>query len=181
MSEHNTDDLALRYVTDDGTWDLKLAKAGDVGYDLPTVINAKDSNHRPKVHPHRDYYVSYTGVDGKLPHVDIPAHGHAELYTGIRVKLPENCWGNIRSRSSTGWKKHLNVYFGTIDTGYVGPLFILIHNPNAEPVRVYEGERLAQLILIPKYTPSVIKVTSLPTTERGDTGFGSSNSTVTGI
>jgi dUTPase len=58
-----------------------------------------------------------------------------------------------------------------------------VYNPNFAPVRVYEynpktnfGDRLSQLILIPRYPlDKIILVNYLPETERGKTGFGSTN------
>lgn len=162
---------SLRYVVEEKDWNLKYAKPGDVGLDLPVVINPKNPAYKPKVKPDRDYY-----INTEEAWIDIPGGGSAELSTGIRVFLPNNAWGNIKSRSSTGWKKRLEVFEGTIDSGYTGPLFILVRNPNDEPVRVYEGDRLAQLILIPKHIPPVIaRVNSLPDTVRGNTGFGSTD------
>ena len=164
---------SLRYVVDEGNWNLSYAKPGDVGLDLPVIINPQNPKFAPKVKPDREYYIN---TKDELPWIDIPGNGSAELYTGIRVLLPSTAWGNIKSRSSTGWIKRLEVLEGVIDSQYTGPLFILVRNPNNEPVRIFEGERLAQLILVPKHIPPVIaKVNSLPETVRGDTGFGSTN------
>jgi len=166
----------LWYVVEEGNWDLKLSKPGDVGFDLPVLVNAKSDTYRPKVQPHKNYYIAPEGTpDDLVPYVDIPPLGSAELSTGLRIKVPDDAWGNIKSRSSTGWKKRLDVFEGVIDSGYTGPLFVLVFNPNQIPIRVHEGDRLAQLILMPKYpTKVVVRCSSLPETVRGATGFGSS-------
>jgi len=172
---------------------LKYAKANDVGLDLPVVMTDK-----LKIAPHKDYY-----IDWKERWFDIPPMGIAEVPCGMAVKVPEHSWGNIKPRSSTGWKRHLVVYEGVIDTGFTGPLYVLVKNPNAETVRVKEFEKLAQLIIIPKFmvweaqenipnytdgdeaslvkrTPltghpiEIVGVDELPKTERGTDGFGSS-------
>ena len=120
---------------------LKHAKTDDIGYDVPVVMNDK-----LKISPHKDYY-----IDWKERWFDIPPMGIAEVPCGLAVKIPGAAWGNIKPRSSTGWKRHLVVYEGVIDSGFTGPLFVLVKNPNAETVRIREFEKLAQLILIPKF------------------------------
>lgn len=149
----------------DKKFSLKHAKPLDVGYDLPVVMNDK-----LKIEPHQDYYINW-----KDRWFDIPPMGMAEIPCGLSVKIPDDAWGDIRPRSSTGWKKRLVVLNGTIDPGYVGPLFILVENPNGKTVRVNELDRLAQLVIIPKYHAlTITMVDKLPVTERGETGFGSS-------
>lgn len=166
----------LWYVVEEGDWNLSHSKPGDVGFDLPVIVNASKEEYKPKVQPYKSYYIAPKGSeDDPIPYVDIPPLGSAELSTGLRVKVPDDSWGNIKSRSSTGWKKRLDVFEGVIDSGYTGPLFVLVFNPNQIPIRVHEGDRLAQLILMPKYpTKMVVRCSSLPTTIRGATGFGSS-------
>ncbi len=167
---------SMWYVVEEGIWDLRHAKPGDVGFDLPVIVAPKNDIYKPKVQPHRDYFIAPKGSpDDPRPYLDIPPMGSAEISTGLRIKVPDDAWGNIKSRSSTGWKRRLDVFEGVIDSGYTGPLFVLVFNPQQVPVRVYEGDRLAQLILMPKYkTEHVVRCTDLPATERGATGFGSS-------
>ena len=146
-------------------YQLRYAKEGDVGLDLPVVIDK-----RLKIEPHRGYYINF-----KEEWFDIPPSGLAEIPCGLSIKVPEDSWANIKPRSSTAWRKRLVVNEGIIDSGYVGPIFILVFNPNLEPIRVKAGDRLAQLIIVPKYpVEKIISVSYLPQTERGKTGFGSS-------
>lgn len=167
---------SLWYVVDEGDWTLKHSKPGDVGFDLPVIVNAKNDIYKPRVLPFKSYYIAPKGdAEDPVPYIDIPPQGSAEISTGLRIKLPDDAWGSVRPRSSTGWKKRLDVFEGTIDSGYTGPLFALVFNPQQVTVRVHEGDRLAQLVLIPKYhLNSIVKKTALPDTTRGATGFGSS-------
>jgi len=160
------DQLLVKYdqVLKDHGFQLEIAKAGDAGMDLPVVMS-----ENLKIYPHMDYY-----INKEERWFDIPPHGFAEIPCGLAVKIPDAAWGNIRPRSSTGWKRRLSVTDATIDSGYVGPIYILVHNPNSTPVRVHEFDRLAQMVLIPKYPVSVASVSELPETMRGNTGFGSS-------
>lgn len=150
----------------DWDWQLKFAKPGDVGFDLPVLV------HGVK------FIKGYEGKQSEGEWFDIPPGSTAEIPTGIRVKVPDDSWGNIRARSSTGFKMGLIVLEGVIDAGYTGPLYALTHNPTHEAVRIHQGMRLAQLVLIPTYKlKSIMRVDKLPETQRGGTGFGSSGLT----
>lgn len=185
MSEfESTGILYVKYAkrTIDLDFELGYAKKGDVGLDLPVVMIKDDPKF--KITPHNDYLINW-----KERWFDIPGHGMAEVPCGLSVKVPDDAWANIKPRSSTPWKRRLHVSEGVIDSGYTGPLYILVGNPNNEPARIREMDRLAQLIIMPKYRTyqadasgafcghggiEIEKSDSLPSTERGDTGFGSS-------
>ena len=176
--------------TKDMGFNLQYAKPGDVGLDLPVVMSKDDPKF--KITPHRDYLINW-----EEKWFDIPAHGMAEVPCGLSVKVPDDAWANIKPRSSTGWKRRLLVYEGVIDSQYVGPLYILVQNPNSSPARIHEGDKLAQLIIMPKYNTyyyeqlnspmgigchekctqrgiGIEQAEQLPETVRGATGFGSS-------
>lgn len=127
---------------------LAPAKMGDVGYDLKIWLDGKDE-------------------------IEILPQRMTNIRTGVFIKLPENTWGDIRSRSSTFFKRHLFVMGGTIDEGYTGEISIVMWNPTLDPHKVKNGDRLAQLVVVPKYTPDMVVVDDLPNTSRGSTGFGS--------
>lgn len=156
----------------DKGWELKYAKPNDIGLDLPVIMD-----HNLKLEPSKDYYLNW-----EERWFDIPPLGIAEVPCGLAIKIPYDAWGNIKPRSSTGWKKRLSILEGVIDSDYTGPLFINVQNPNRHTVRVHEWDRLAQLIIIPKYhakneTHQSIQIQQrleLPKTIRADSGFGSS-------
>jgi len=123
-------------------------KKGDVGYDLTLSADLIIAPH------------SQVAVD---------------LKTGVKVKVPTGTWGLIINRSSTPRKKGLIVMPGVIDEGYIGELFACVFNTTDNPIEVKMGERLAQLILLPAVVRGIEEVEKLPETERGETGFGSTN------
>lgn len=158
-------------------WKLGPAKPGDVGMDIPVRIKNMDKHNSGglgsslRISPHSDYYINYD--EGW---VDIPPHGYAELPSNLKVKVPDDAWGMIKPRSSTGWRLHIEIFEGVIDTEFTGMLCCLAFNPNNEPVRVKDGDRLAQIILVPKYPlKRIITVNELPKTVRCESGFGSTN------
>lgn len=144
---------------------------GQVG-DLYAKLLADDPSGHGDLRLWQKYLVDYN--EG---YVIIPPNGYAELPTNLRVKLPKDTWGMIRPRSSTGWKRRLHVFEGTIDEGFTGHLRCLVFNPNREAVKIMDGDRLAQLIIVPRYPLGhIITTNELPSTARGETGFGSSGS-----
>lgn len=92
--------------------------------------------------------------------------------TGVKVKLPDGYWGLITARSSAVFKLAVLVLPGVIDTGYVGELMVACTAINKQHI-LKKGESIAQLILFPSVTPELQLVEVLPSTERGETGFGS--------
>lgn len=97
----------------------------------------------------------------------------AHVPCGVSVKVPSGHFGMITGRSSTFSKKGLLVPQSIIDEGYVGPLYVVAWNPGLVPIAVPTADRIAQLILVPYVTPVAELVDSLPETERGTHGFGS--------
>lgn len=169
--------LTDRKVTD---WDLGVAKPGDVGIDIPVRIrgmkNVLDPNGKPYLQvspepPVHNYLINYDKA-----YVDIPSNGYAELPSALHLKIPEDAWGMIRPRSSTGWKRRLVTFEGTIDSGFCGMICCLVHNPNTYKVRLMHDDCVAQLVLVPKYPLdkiTYIDYNNLPKTQRGHGGFGS--------
>lgn len=106
----------------------------------------------------------------------IQPHEFVDVDVNCAVKTPPNTWALLISRSSTMRKRGLLVATGVIDAGYTGPLFAGVFNLTDSPVHVEHGERLAQLILFLNVTAhyQAQAVDTLPPTDRGTNGFGSS-------
>jgi len=96
-----------------------------------------------------------------------------DINTGWAIKIPDGYWGSVKARSSTFFKRGLIVHEGTIDTGYTGKLSIGVYNPGGEAVVLHTGDRLAQLVILPLIIHPMEIVDELPTTSRGQKGFGS--------
>lgn len=105
----------------------------------------------------------------------VQPNSFVDLSCGVAVELPEWGWGMLTGRSSTLRKKGLLVHQGVIDAGYRGPLYAGVWNLTDKPVEVKQGERVAQLIVLPNTTkdldPSWVEV--LNDHPRGNNGFGS--------
>jgi dUTP pyrophosphatase len=102
------------------------------------------------------------------------------LRTGVALALPPGVAGLVIPRSGNALKLALSVNNspGLIDAGYRGDVSVIAINHGAEPVRVEQGMRIAQLLLVPALTPQLQIVDRLPDPQdgRGTAGFGSSGS-----
>lgn len=94
---------------------------------------------------------------------------------GIAMEVPKGCAGLVFARSSMGAKRGLAPAnkVGVIDSDYRGEFFVALHNHGTAPQTVKHGERIAQLLITPVFTPGFVEVTELSDTERGNGGFGS--------
>lgn len=107
--------------------------------------------------------------------VEIAPGKTAFIPTGIAMELPRGYAGLAYARSGLACKKDLAPAnkVGVIDSDYRGEFMIALHN-HGEQVRVIEhGERIAQLVITPVFTPGFTEVLELSDTERGSAGFGS--------
>ena len=97
------------------------------------------------------------------------------LPTGFALEVPKGCAGLIFARSSMGAKRHLAPAnkVGVIDSDYRGEVKVALHNHGLEPQTVLPGERIAQLVITPVFTPGFNLVEELNDTARGQGGFGS--------
>lgn len=98
-----------------------------------------------------------------------------DIPCGVAVELPEWSWGYVIGRSSTLRSKKLLVHPGVIDAGWRGELFAGVWNMNTHPVEVKQGERIAQIIVLPNLTKDLQPgwVDALAPHPRGKKGFGS--------
>jgi len=109
---------------------------------------------------------------------DVPARGQAIVGTGIAIGLPHNTYGRIAPRSRLAVKHRLTTNAGVIDSDYRGEVKVILANLGDQPYRVENEDRIAQLIIEKFDNRELQEVTQLDDTERGDQGFGSSDTTM---
>ena len=121
-------------------------------------------------------YDLYACIDEPLT---VEAGGTVKLPTGIAAALEgdgaENCVLLIYARSSTAVKKGIAPAncVGVVDSDYRGEIIVALHNHSGEDKVIEPGERIAQLVITPVLIPEVVEADTLPDTERGAGGFGS--------
>lgn len=109
----------------------------------------------------------------------ISAGSFANVATGARVAIPDGYVGLLFARSGNGLKGiGITHGVGVIDSGYRGELSVCLCNLGDEDMVVEEGDRIAQLVLValPNVSYALMPQASfddLPTTDRGQDGFGS--------
>jgi len=94
--------------------------------------------------------------------------------TGVKVAIPEDHVMLIFPRSSTGFKLNcmLSNTTGVIDAGYRDEIKIKLYNYGDEPVRVEDGQRIAQFIIIPRPKVNLVQVQDDKDFREGDRGGG---------
>ena len=97
------------------------------------------------------------------------------ISTGIAIQLPSGYFGAIFPRSGTAVKRGLRLAncVGVIDSDYRGEIKVPLYNDSQEVQPVEQGERIAQLIILPYATVSFEIVDELTDTIRGNGGFNS--------
>ena len=95
--------------------------------------------------------------------------------TGLKVAIPEEFEIQIRPRSGLAAKESIGVLNspGTIDSDYRGELKIILFNHSKKDFIINNGDRIAQMVLVPILKMEFEEVDSLPDTVRGQGGFGS--------
>jgi dUTP pyrophosphatase len=93
--------------------------------------------------------------------------------TGVALSIPEGHVGRVGSRSGLSVKHNIETGAGWIDSDYRGELKVELKNFSGLEFVVEEGDRIAQLIILPIVTPELEEVDALSPTTRGAGGFGS--------
>ncbi|NDE29459.1 MAG: dUTP diphosphatase [Flavobacteriia bacterium] len=99
--------------------------------------------------------------------------------TGLKIALPEGYEAQVRPRSGLAAKHGITVLNapGTIDADYRGEIGVILVNLSNDNFTIQPGERIAQLVLSQYQQIQWDEVETLPSTERGEGGFGSTGKT----
>ena len=105
----------------------------------------------------------------------IPSKKSALISTGLSIAIPEDTEVQIRPRSGLAAKSNITVLNtpGTIDSDYRGELKIILFKHGDKEFVVNNGDRIAQMVLMPILKIEFEEVDNLPKTIRGSGGFGS--------
>jgi dUTP pyrophosphatase len=100
----------------------------------------------------------------------------AMVPTGVAVGIPDGHAGLVLPRSGLASKRGLTLANapGLIDAGYRGEVICAVINLDPhEPVEIAPGDRVAQLVVVevPEVRPRFVD--ELPSSARGQGGFGS--------
>jgi len=124
-------------------------------------------------------YPSDSGFDLRSTvEINIPPFGRALVPTGIKLSIPEEYEIQIRPKSGLAINQGLTVLNtpGTVDSGYVGEIKVIVFNTNNETVTVSKGMKIAQAVLCPVVCGKYVSIELMDKVEdkdRMDNGFGS--------
>jgi len=94
--------------------------------------------------------------------------------TGLFLQIPAGYEGQLRPRSGNALKYGLTLLNspGTIDSDYRGEVKVIVVNLSNEPVKVTDGQRIAQLVIAAVHQVKVVEVSEIEPSVRGEGGFG---------
>ena len=97
------------------------------------------------------------------------------ISTGLSVAFSQDYEIQIRPRSGLAAKNNISILNtpGTIDSDYRGEIKIIIYNHGKDDFIINNGDRIAQMILVPILKMELEETDNLPETIRGNGGFGS--------
>jgi dUTP pyrophosphatase len=117
------------------------------------------------------------GADLRASHEALVSAGERVLVkTGCSIALPAGYVGLVHPRSGLALNHGITVLNspGTIDAGYRGEIMVTLFNSSKEDFKISVGDRIAQLLIQQVSKADFIRVESLPQSDRGDRGYGSS-------
>ncbi len=108
--------------------------------------------------------------------VELQPGQRALVGTGVCIALPAGYAAFVHPRSGLAARHGVTIVNapGTVDAGYRGEIKVILLNTDAEhPVQFRRGDRIAQLVIQKVERPVFREVTTLPGSQRGDGGHGS--------
>ena len=102
--------------------------------------------------------------------ITIPAKGKAIIRTGYKYDVEDSSTvGLVRSRSGLAFRHGITAFHGTIDSDYKEEVMVLLFNHTSSDYKVTEGDKIAQLIIVPYLTDKFFSTNS----DERNGGFGS--------
>jgi len=124
-------------------------------------------------------YESDSGFDlHSTEEIVVPPLGRALVPTGLSFDIKDGFEIQVRSKSGLAINQGLMCLNspGTVDSGYLGEIKVIIFNTNQEPFKIEKGMKVAQAVLCPVVSGAWVNLTEkkeLSKKDRGYKGFGS--------
>ena len=105
----------------------------------------------------------------------IEPHQTVMIHTGLAMEIPEGYVGLVCARSGMASKRGLAPAnkVGVVDSDYRGEIMVALHNHSDIEAVVEDGERVAQIVIVPYLAAEFTVKEELGETVRGTGGFGS--------
>ena len=108
--------------------------------------------------------------------VELMPGQRAIVGTGVCIALPSGYAAFVHPRSGLATRYGVTIVNapGTVDAGYRGEIKVILLNTDTEhPVQFRRGDRIAQLVIQKVERPVFREVATLPGSQRGEGGHGS--------
>ena len=105
----------------------------------------------------------------------------ATVATGVAIALPDGYVAFVVPRSGLASRHGITIVNspGTVDAGYRGEISVtLLNTDSSMTYSVAVGDRIAQLVIMPVTRARFVPVSTLPGSQRGESGFGSTGNTL---
>lgn len=113
--------------------------------------------------------------------VKIPPFSRVVFDTGVRLAIPAGYAGFIWPRSGLAVKQGLQVLGGLIDSDYRGEIKVCLYNGSTRRALIDTSKAIAQIVFQRHETPVFRSVSELPSSDRGEGGFGSTDGRTEGL
>ena len=137
----------------------------EAGHDLAVIVN--DDLIAP------DVGMPLSHEPGEEPRIIVYRGALVTFRVGWAVEIPLGYVGVIKVRSSVGKERWVLASSGVIDPTYRGELKVPLLYLGTDPYTVKHGQRMAQMLVVPRPTVEDIEVEELSPSARGTGGFGS--------
>ena len=106
--------------------------------------------------------------------IKVSPNSRALISTGLKMQIPKGYYGQISPRSGLALKNGVVAFSGTVDSRYLGVVYVLLFNFSSENFLVEKGNRIAQMIFKKCENVSFSFENFNFNSERGVGAFGSS-------
>lgn len=134
--------------------------------------------HADAVEPFYNY-LSDSGFDlYSVEEVTIPPLGRALISTGLSFDIPDTFEIQVRSKSGLAINQGLMCLNspGTVDSGYLGEIKVILFNTNQESITIKKNMKVAQAVIARVANGNwvdFVRKENLGQKDRGEKGFGS--------
>lgn len=97
----------------------------------------------------------------------------AKVKLGICTAFSPQFVAVLKDRSGHGSKQKYT-HAGVIDSSYRGEWLAILENASSEDWAIKRGDRIVQALFVPCFHLRIVETESLPDSDRGLSGFGSS-------
>ena len=78
--------------------------------------------------------------------IEVLPNSRALISTGLKMEIPKGFYGQVSPRSGLVLKNDVVAFSGTVDSGYLGVVYVLLFHFSSENFLVEKGNRIAQMI-----------------------------------